>query len=285
VKLITWNVQWCRGVDQRVDPARVIADAKRIADFDVLCLQEIADNFADPLLAGSSGEDQFAVLAGLLPGYTAVPGVAVDQVGPNGTRRRFGNMILSRLPVLQAYRHALPYPADHDVPSMPRVAVEAVVRADAGDVRVITTHLEYYSQRKRAAQVEGLRTIYAEGYGYAGNPRVGVEDEGPYVAQPRPANTIITGDFNLEPDDPLHARMEAPFDGGVPPLFDAWHVANPGKPHDPTFKIYEKTEPGEPELHCDFIFVSHGLRSRVTTLRVDTVTQVSDHQPVLLELR
>jgi endonuclease/exonuclease/phosphatase family metal-dependent hydrolase len=285
MKLITWNVQWCRGVDHKVDPARVIADAKRIADFDILCLQEVADNFADPLLGGSNGEDQFADIEALLPGYTAIPGVAVDQLGPSGTRRRFGNMILTRLPVLQAYRHLLPYPADHDVPSMPRVAVEAVVSADIGDIRVITTHLEYYSVRKRSAQVHALRTIYAEGFAYADNPRVLLTDEGPYIAQPRPADTIITGDFNLEPDDPLHGLMEASFDDGTPPLFDAWDLAHPGQPHDPTFKIYEKEEPGEPELHCDFIFVSESLRLRVTKLWVDTVTQVSDHQPVLLELR
>ena len=127
MKLMTWNVQWCRGVDGRVDPARIVAEARRIADFDVLCLQEIADNFPDPELAGSAGDDQFAVLAGLLPGYTAVPGVAVDQPGRNGARRRFGNMILSRLPVRQVYRHALPYPLDPGVPGMPRLAVEAVV--------------------------------------------------------------------------------------------------------------------------------------------------------------
>ena len=284
MKLITWNVQWCRGVDQKVDPARVVADAKRIADFDVLCVQEIADNFPDPLLGGSNGEDQFAVLAALLPGYTAVAGIAVDQIGPDGSRRRFGNMILSRLPVLQAYRHMLPYPADHDVPGMPRVAVEAVVHAGVGDVRVITTHLEYYSQRKRAAQVEALRAIYAEGHAYATSPRIGCDDEGPYIAQPRPANTVITGDFNLEPDDPLHGRMGQPFEDGTPPLFDAWEIMHPGQPHDPTFKIYEKSKPGDPELHCDFIFVSESLRSRVARLWVDTATQVSDHQPVLLEL-
>jgi endonuclease/exonuclease/phosphatase family metal-dependent hydrolase len=284
MKLITWNVQWCRGVDQRVDPARVIADAKRIADFDVLCLQEIADNFPDPLLGGSKGENQFEVLASLLPGYTAIDGVAVDQIGSDGRRRRFGNMILSRLPVLQAYRHLLPYPADHDVPGMPRVAVEAVVDADIGPVRVITTHLEYYTVVKRGAQVEALRSIYAEGRRYADNPRVGVPDEGPYVALARPAATVITGDFNLEPDDPLHARMVAPFADGTPPLHDAWQVAHPGQPHAPTFRIYEKAKPGDPELHCDFIFVSDDLRRRVARLDVDTKTQVSDHQPVVLAL-
>ena len=101
---ITWNVQWCRGVDQRVDPARIVAEAKQLADFDVLCLQEIADNFPHPRLAGSAGEDQFAVLSALLPGYSAVGGIAVDHPAEGGRRRRFGNMILSRLPVRQAYR-------------------------------------------------------------------------------------------------------------------------------------------------------------------------------------
>lgn len=285
MKLITWNVQWCRGVDKRVDPARVVNDARRIADFDVLCLQEIADNFPDPLLGGSKGENQFEILASLLPGYTAIDGIAVDQRADDGRRRRFGNMILSRLPVLQAFRHLLPYPADHDVPSMPRVAVEAVVQADFGPVRVITTHLEYYSLAKRSAQVEALRGIYAEGREYAGNPRVGLVDEGPYIAFPRPAATIITGDFNLEPDDPLHARMIAPFAAGTPRLHDAWEAAHPDEPHAPTFRIYEKAEPGDPDLHCDFIFISEELRPRLAALDVDTRTQVSDHQPVLLTLR
>src|SRR5262245_49196256 len=103
--VITWNVQWCCGVDKRVDPARIVAEAKRLADFDVLCLQEIADNYPHPRLHGSSGEDQFAVLAGLLPGYAAVPGIATDHPADGGGRRRFGNLILSRLPVRQAYRH------------------------------------------------------------------------------------------------------------------------------------------------------------------------------------
>ena len=76
MKLITWNVQWCRGVDGRVDPVRIVAEARALADFDVLCVQEIADNFPDPRLAGNPDDDQFAALAALLPGYTAAPGIA-----------------------------------------------------------------------------------------------------------------------------------------------------------------------------------------------------------------
>jgi endonuclease/exonuclease/phosphatase family metal-dependent hydrolase len=167
---------------------------------------------------------------------------------------------------------------------MPRTALEAVVRAPFGELRVITTHLEYYGRKKRAAQVEALRTIYAEGSGHARFGTIVDREGGPFHTRLRPAATIITGDFNLEPDDPLYARMGETFTDGTPPLADAWEVAHPGEPHPSTFKIYEKEEPAEPEQHCDFIFVSSDLVPRVCAVRVDQKTQASDHQPVLVEL-
>ena len=102
MKIVSWNIQWCLGVDGRVDPGRIVADARAFADFDVLCLQEVACNF--PALKGSAGEDQFSALAALLPGFTAIPGIAVDTPAADGSRRTFGNMVLSRLPTMQATR-------------------------------------------------------------------------------------------------------------------------------------------------------------------------------------
>ena len=116
-------------------------------------------------------------------------------------------MILSRLPVGPVFRHLLPFPVDPGRSGMPRIAIEAVVRAPFGAVRIITTHLEYYGTLKRTAQVDALRSIYAEGSGHARLGEIIETDGGPYHDYPRPAATIITGDFNLEPDDPLHARM------------------------------------------------------------------------------
>jgi endonuclease/exonuclease/phosphatase family metal-dependent hydrolase len=284
MKLITWNTQWCCGIDGRVDPARIVAEAKRLADFDVLCLQEIADNFPDPRLAGSAGEDQFAAIAELLPGYTAIPGVAVDHPGDDGRRRRFGNMILSRLPVRQVFRHLLPFPVDPGVNGMPRIAVEATVVAAFGAVRVITTHLAWYSQRQRSAQVQALRAIYADGHAHARGGSITDQSGGPFTTHLRPAATIICGDFNLEPDDPDHDRMLAPFNDGTPPLHDCWMLTHPGVAHPSTFCIYSKMFPGGPEMHCDFVFVSEELKSQVRALGVDQVTQASDHQPLLLEL-
>ena len=58
--------------------------------------QEVASNY--PGLDGSAGEDQPALLAKLLPGYTPVFGIATDVLADHGRRRLFGDMILSRLP-------------------------------------------------------------------------------------------------------------------------------------------------------------------------------------------
>jgi endonuclease/exonuclease/phosphatase family metal-dependent hydrolase len=284
MKLITWNVQWCRGVDGKVDPARIVKHAKAIADFDVLCLQEIANNYPSPRLMGSNGENQFAELARLLPGYTPVPGAAVDVPAENGMRRHFGNMVLSRLPVGQVFRHLLPYPVEPGFNGMPRIALEAVVSTDAGPVRVITTHLEYYGTRKRAAQVDALRRIYAEGAGHARLGGIVDVGGGPFHTLLQPSATIITGDFNLEPDDLLHARIVEPFDDEALPLVDAWEATHPEQAHPSTFKIYEKERPDEPELHCDFIFVSADLVPKIREVRVDQQTQASDHQPVLIEI-
>ena len=284
MKLITWNVQWCRGVDRMVDPSRIVREAARLADFDVLCLQEIADNYPEPRLAGSDGDDQFKRLAQLLPGFTAIPGIAVDQPGDAGRRRHFGNTILSRLPVLQVYRHLLPYPCDPGVPGMPRIAIEAVIETPGGGVRVITTHLEYYSYLQRMAQVDALRRIYADGHAHARDARVTKNDGGPFQTYPRPRATVITGDCNFEPGSAEHRRMLEPFQDETPPLVDAWQVAHPGAPHPATFRIYEKNKPADPELHCDFIFVGEEMRARVEDIRVDGQTQASDHQPVILTL-
>ena len=193
-------------------------------------------------------------------------------------------MILSRLPVKQVYRHLLPYPLDPGLPAMPRIALEAVVSAPFGEVRVITTHLEYYSAPQRMAQAKALRAIYAEGHAYARDAQITLDDRSPFHTFVRPKATIITGDFNFEPDGPEHPVMLAPFDDATPPLHDAWQVAHPGEAHPSTFCIYQKTDPSGGELHCDFIFVSDELKARIRALAVDQETQASDHQPVILTL-
>lgn len=282
MKLLTWNVQWCRGIDGTVDPARIARTIRSLGNFDVLCLQEVAVNF--PGLEGNSVADQVHELSSLFPGYTAHFGAGTDVEDGKGGRSLFGNLILSRLPVTQVYRHLLPWPVDTAKPSMQRIAVEAVVRTAWGDARIITTHLEYYSSRQRAAQVEALRNLHAQACEHAGSPRPSGDAGGPFAATPRPASAIITGDFNFRPEDPGHARMNALFEGSIPRFFDAWRIAHPEAPHAPTVGIFENSFAERP--YCfDFIFVTPDIAGRVETVSVDGATQASDHQPVMLALR
>ena len=65
---MSWNILWGLGMDGRVDLTRIVSEARTLGDFDILCLQEVADGFSE--LEGSAGENQFAEIAALLPGYT-----------------------------------------------------------------------------------------------------------------------------------------------------------------------------------------------------------------------
>ncbi len=290
MKLVTWNVQWCRGVDGRVDPERIVEHARTLGDFDVLCLQEVAANF--PALPGSRGENQFEIFAALLPGFTPIPGAPVDVLArgadaKRGERRAFGNLILSRLPVLQALRLQLPWPCDAQAKrSMPRMLVEATIEAPFGPLRVMTTHLEYYSAVQREAQVEAIRARHAEACGHARTSPTTTarnDSDDPFRAAAQTVSAILTGDFNLRPDDPLHARIREPFDDGTPELLDVWQQLHPLQPHQHTNGVHDREQWPAPYT-CDFVFASADLAPHLKALRVDAQTQASDHQPLLVEL-
>jgi endonuclease/exonuclease/phosphatase family metal-dependent hydrolase len=277
MKLITWNIQWALGMDGRMDPSRVVSHAREMADFDVLCLQEVSDNF--PELQANDGGDQFQRFAELLPGYTALAGAPLDILADDGRRKRFGNMILSRFPVAQVLRHTLPWEADA-TRNMPRMLIEAVVLTGSGPLRVMTTHLEYSSDKLRKAQVEAIREIHRSACDRETLPRE--NGPGTYRRGPGSRSAILTGDFNMKPSDPTKVRISDPFDSGAPSLVDTWSAVRPDEPHPPSFCLYDQTY-GPPHC-CDFIFVTDDLVSRVRRISYDTDTKVSDHQPVLIEL-
>jgi endonuclease/exonuclease/phosphatase family metal-dependent hydrolase len=282
MKLVTWNIQWGRGIDGRVDLARIVETARALADFDVLCMQEVADNF--PGLEGNDGRDQFAELAALLPGYTRVEGYGVDLAGEDGRRRRFGNMIFSRYAVLAVRRHALPWPLERGHATMPRVAVETTLRTPMGAMRVTTTHLEYYSDTQRRAQAVRLRNLHDEACLRATHSSDSASlHRTPFDAVPQTDRAILVGDFNFPPEHAAFLDIQAPLASGGPTYRDAWTLLNRRTPHPPTFCVHTTAYSKTPYC-CDFAFVSMSLAPRVRALEVDLDTQASDHQPVLLEL-
>jgi endonuclease/exonuclease/phosphatase family metal-dependent hydrolase len=281
-EIVTWNIQCGLGVDGRVDLARIAGVIRAMADADVVCLQEVSRFMAD--MDGSAGADQVAQLGELFPGYTPLFGAAVDRAGDAaGRRRRFGNLVLSRLPVLQVFRHLLPQPADPAVKHMPRQATEVVVEAAGGPLRVLTTHLEFHSEPQRQTQAQRLRDLQAE---VAANARApgALPPDGPYAAHPRPAGCMICGDFNIEPDDGVYRRMVAPFADDTPGFEDAWRRRHGARPHDPTCGIFDHRQWPQGG-HCrDYFFVTPDIAGRIEDVSVDTATDASDHQPVRLLL-
>lgn len=278
MKLVTWNIQWGLGCDGRVDLGRIVATAKALCDADVFCFQEVSRGFA----GHDGGQDQPALLASLLPGYRPVFRPAVEKVDDSGGLQVFGNMILSRLPVLEIASHLLPWPAT-DGRSMQRQALEVLVQAPEGPLRVITTHLEYHSEIHRKAQIAHLRALHEEG---EGRKSAAFEDrsDGAYRTSPQPMGTIVCGDFNLGPDEPLYREVLKPFPPGIPSLRDAWTTARGPAPHPPTTGVADfKQWPQGP--HCrDYIFVTETLADRIAGVNVDVETTASDHQPLALEL-
>lgn len=278
VRLLSWNIQWGRGRDGVVDLRRT-AEAARAFDPDVLCLQEVAARH--PELPGGAPGDQFAQLAGLFLGYEAAAGVACDLPDGQGGRRLFGNLILSRYPIRQVFRHALPFPADPSCPTMPRMALEAVVDSPLGMLRVIATHLEYYSPIQRAAQVGALRGIHAEGWGHVQTPCVAGDADPPFAVLPRGEFTVLCGDFNCPPQAPELETLAT----AVPPaptLRDAWRVARPGQPHAPTAGAIPSAYFEAPVCY-DFCFVSENLVPYLEHVDVDGACAASDHQPLFVD--
>ena len=45
--LITWNIQYGKGADGRIDFPRIVETARMLGDADVICIQELAVNFPD----------------------------------------------------------------------------------------------------------------------------------------------------------------------------------------------------------------------------------------------
>ncbi len=269
ISVLSWNIQFGLGVDGRIDLARIARVATALGDADVLCFQEVSSGFAE----FDHGADQAAQLAALFPSHAPVFAPAVER-GP-APRRRFGNMILSRLPILDVAAHALPRPGDGRVIHMQRQALELSIAVGAATLRIVTTHLEFHSLTQRRAQADRLAALETEWTGNHATPPL--PGKGPYGALPPSLGTVLCGDFNFERDESSYAALSAQFT-------ETWPALHGVTPHAPTCGVHDaKQWPAGPHAR-DFFFVSPRLAPRLRRLVVDTVTDASDHQPLLLTL-
>ena len=277
MRLLTWNIQCGLGCDGVTDLARTVAVAREMADADVFCFQEVSDNFAR--LGG--GADQPAQLAALLPGYLPAFRPAIETIDGEGRVHRFGNMTLSRLPVLQIANHLLPWPGAASVRSMRRHALEVTVQTGFGPLRIVNTHLEFHSAGQRDAQIARLLDLQQEA---STSPRAAVARHNePYGSQTLAASSLLCGDFNFDVSDPQHAAIETSARPGLN-YRDAWGICRPGQKRAPTCGLYDHVQWSDGPDCRDFIFVTEDIGSRVRSVEVNGTTDASDHQPILIEL-
>jgi len=271
--ILTWNIQCGLGCDGVFDLARIARVARAMGEADVLCLQEVARH--DPVFGG--GADQVAELQALFPEYEVFFGAGLDRRGEGRARREFGNLMLSRLPVLQVFRHLLPQPAEGAIKHMQRQAIEAVVETRSGPLRVVTTHLEYYSPAHRAAQIDRLRALQAEVEQNEASPPKPARS--PYDPVPRPAALVLCGDLNFLPHEDEYRQLFAP------PLADAWRVARGDEPHPPSTGLFDRRQ-WAMGGHCrDYFAVTSDVAQRIEVIEMDAAADASDHQPLRLVLR
>jgi endonuclease/exonuclease/phosphatase family metal-dependent hydrolase len=144
VKIGTYNIHKCIGLDGRYDPERIAAVLREI-DADIFCLQEVAVRRRN-----HRHVDQCFFLAEAT-GCNAIPSIALRE-----HRGRFGNAILTRFPVLAARS------IDLSVIGNPaRGAIDADLLVGDRVLRVIATHFGLRASERRL-QVDRLIATLAE---------------------------------------------------------------------------------------------------------------------------
>lgn len=271
MKLVSYNIQYGIGMDGQFDPARIAAS---MADADIIALQEVTRGFAR-----NGHVDLVAQMAGFFPGYFhsfAAPcdvflGMAEVEGRMLEQRFQFGNMALSRWPILAVRHLLLPRSRTFDTLNLQRGAVEAVIDTPSGPLRVYSVHLDHISPDERIAQIRFLKdralNFAAEGGALTGAGEFGIAE--PPLAE----DFVMLGDFNMVPESPEYLEMVGHADIYYRRALraDSYTWAKP-------------PGTGTVRMHLDHAFVNPRLVPRLLSADVDHDAIGSDHFPVRLEL-
>jgi endonuclease/exonuclease/phosphatase family metal-dependent hydrolase len=274
MRLVSYNIQYGRGKDGRIDLPRIAAEL-RTYEADVIALQEVEVGWQR-----SGNQHQPQLLSNLLPGYHWVYLPAFDLAAPSG-RRQFGNMVLARQPIWQARLIPLPkLPVAHEF-NMDLGAIEVLLNSSAGPFRLYNLQLSSVGADERLRQIDTLLAAHhaapARGGAWSGPARVrgAIDWSNGEAPPPVPARAILLGDFNAEPLSIEHARMMA---AG---FHDAWQVLG----HAEVDGITYPAQPGWAQpLRIDYAFVTSDLAAEIRAGAVDHAATGADHNPLILDL-
>ena len=196
LSVVTFNI-WHDAGGQWPRRLELLTASLRAANADVVALQEVLEDAARDL------PNQADTLAAEL-GYPEVHFVAVE---PEGSPKRYGNAILTRLPVIEVARRNLAPLDDY------RTAIRVRVRTEAGPVDVVGTHLAWKPEQGpvRAEQLADLLSWLPQD----GTP------------------LVVMGDFNAPLDDAGLATMGPPRFESALPAGAATTTLNTARGHQP----------------------------------------------------
>ena len=130
--LATYNIHRCVGRDGRQQPGQVAAVINEMKP-DLIGLQEVEWH-----VGADAERDQLSTLA-RLTGLTSVAGPTIVR-----SDCHYGNALLTRLPVLRQQIHDLSFTKRE-----PRGALDVLLQAEGGVLRVVVTHLGLKAAERR----------------------------------------------------------------------------------------------------------------------------------------
>jgi endonuclease/exonuclease/phosphatase family metal-dependent hydrolase len=285
MKFVSFNIQYGVGLDGVCDPVR-IADA--LKDADVAALQEVTRN-----LPANDHIDLPAILTDLMPRHYHAFAAGAETDAGSGIvdgrvvmrRMQFGNMILSRYPILAVRNLLLPRSRTFGKINLQRSALEALIDTPLGPIRVYSVHLDHRDPGERIAQIAFLKDR-ATRYGIEGGAVSGASEIG-FDEVPHTDDFVIMGDFNMLPESPEYVAMVGPKDvyyGRTP------RTTDPTDAHAFLDRMppgaFTWQEPAKPEVkqYLDYCFVSGTLTGRLKDAGCDAACVASDHKPVWVEI-
>lgn len=288
MRCVTYNIQYGFGMDGRYDIGRIV-EAVRGAD--LIALQEVTRNSPE-----NGGRDMVAEIRTLLPDYFAVFGapyeVDIGSAIENGRvvdrHFQFGNMVLSKTPILASRNILLPRQRTFSRLNLQRGALEALLATPLGPIRFYSVHLDHTSPTERLAQVRFLLDKVLA-YGIEGGAVTGTSEYG-FPELPHPEEFVLMGDFNFSPGSPEYLEVTGVPDvefGIVPRAALPVDAATLGSSQaEGRITWIDPKRPNDPERRrcLDYCFTYAGLAPRVKRCWIDEEAVGSDHRPVWLEL-
>jgi endonuclease/exonuclease/phosphatase family metal-dependent hydrolase len=283
VKIATYNIQYGVGQDGRYDLGRTVAELK---DQDIICLQEVTTGWAT-----CNRDRQPDLLAKALNLYAVyAPAWEVDDSHRDAdgvisnARRGFGNMVLSRWPIVYSRPHSLPRPPTEVPPEFhpnvdfPRTALEVVIDVDGTALRIFSVHLSHLPGAQQQSQIDTLKRLVCslpqEAPLWVNDMRISTwSDEQPAPSVPH--SSLLLGDYNFEPGSAQYASMLKPLAGQTQGLVDGWAASGNAVTDD-----YTSVENDGSFSRLDYMFVSSELGAQITSTRINQETRASDHFPV-----